>query len=99
MIQIAKRYSGEEGAKRLKEQGYPPEMVEEMKGAGTRTLKCRGGMGLTGVIGKYGLYRMANAMALLDVHVRKVASDQALGARTWSNYRWHGDQAPGRPFV
>src|SRR3989337_1683517 len=46
MIQIAKRYSGEEGAKRLKEQGHPPEMVEELKGAGTRTLKCRGGMGL-----------------------------------------------------
>jgi len=99
MIQIAKRYSGEEGAKRLKEQGYPPEMVEEMKGAGTRTLKCRGGMGLTGVIGKYGLYRFSNMLALLDAHVRGVGPEKALGGRNWSNYTWHGDQAPGQPFV
>ena len=27
-------------------QGYPPEMIEDMGGAGTRTIKMRGGMGL-----------------------------------------------------
>ena len=30
-------------------QGYPPEMIEDMGGAGTRTIKMRGGMGLLGV--------------------------------------------------
>jgi len=98
MIQIARRYSGEEGVRRLREQGYPEEMIRETHGAGTRTFKCRGGMGLLGVIGKYGMYRFANTLALLDVHVRGVGPDQALGGRTWSNYTWHGDQAPGHPY-
>lgn len=99
MIAIARRYSGEAGQALLLEQGYPPEMVEATGGAGTRTFKCRGGMGLLGVIGKYGMYRFANMLALLDEKVRGVAPDQALGGRTWSNYTWHGDQAPGHPFV
>ncbi len=43
----------------------------QSKGAGTRTFKLRGGMGLLGVMGKYGMYRNSNMMALLDVHVRK----------------------------
>jgi nitrate reductase alpha subunit len=98
-IAIARRYSGEAGAKRLLAQGYPPEMVEAMHGAGVRTFKFRGGMGLLGVIGKYGLWRAANMMALLDAHVRGVGPNEALGARKWSNYTWHGDQAPGMPFV
>ncbi|MFQ5883299.1 MAG: nitrate oxidoreductase subunit alpha, partial [Candidatus Methylomirabilales bacterium] len=63
MIHIAKRYSGEEGARRLREQGYPEEMIQQMHGAGTRTFKCRGGMGLLGVIGKYGMYRFSNTLA------------------------------------
>ena len=99
MIAIAKRYSGEEGAERLRAQGYPQEMIDAMGGAGTRTFKCRGGMGLLGVIGKYGMYRFANMLALLDVHVRGVGKEEARGGRTWSNYTWHGDQAPGHPFV
>jgi hypothetical protein len=44
----------------LRQQGYPEEMIEAMGGAGTRTFKCRGGMGLLGVIGKYGMYRFSN---------------------------------------
>ncbi|MCP5522307.1 MAG: molybdopterin-dependent oxidoreductase [Verrucomicrobiales bacterium] len=96
---IASRYSGEEGAQRLAEQGYPPEMIEDMGGAGTRTMKCRGGMGLLGVMGKYGMYRLSNSLALLDVQVRGVGEDQARGGRNWSNYTWHGDQAPGQPWV
>ncbi|GIW13975.1 MAG: molybdopterin oxidoreductase [Tepidiforma sp.] len=96
---VARRYSGEEGKRILLEEGYQPEMVEEMGGAGTRTFKLRGGMGLLGVLGKYGMYRMSNMMALLDVHVRGVPPEQARGGRNWSNYTWHGDQAPGTPFV
>jgi nitrate reductase alpha subunit len=55
---IARTYSGDDGAKRLAEQGYPKEMIEDMGGAGTRTIKMRGGMGLLGVFGKYGMYRL-----------------------------------------
>src|SRR4030067_1638334 len=38
-------------------------------------------------------------MALLDSHVSTTDPDDALGGRNWSNYTWHGDQAPGHPFV
>jgi nitrate reductase / nitrite oxidoreductase, alpha subunit len=99
MQAIAERYSGPEGAKLLAEQGYPPEMIEAMEGAGTRTIKMRGGMGLLGTIGKYGMYRLCNSLALLDSHVRGVGPDKALGGRSWSNYTWHGDQAPGHPWI
>lgn len=99
MIHIARKYSGEEGKKRLLDQGYQPEMLEHWEGAGTRLFKCRGGMGLLGVIGKYGMYRFCNSLALLDAKVRKVGPEKAKGGRVWSNYTWHGDQAPGHPFV
>ncbi len=99
LIAIARRYSGEEGKKILLAEGYQPEMVEAMEGAGTRTMKFRGGMGLLGVMGKYGMYRNSNSMALLDVFVRNVKHEDAKGGRNWSNYTWHGDQAPGTPFV
>ena len=96
---ISRRYSGEDGARILAEQGYPPEMIQEMGGAGTRTIKCRGGMGLLGVLGKYGMYRLCNSLALLDVHVRGVKPADSRAGRNWSNYTWHGDQAPGHPWV
>ncbi|MBI2165051.1 MAG: molybdopterin-dependent oxidoreductase [Chloroflexi bacterium] len=99
MIALAKTYSGPQGAARLASDGYQPEMIAETLGAGTRTFKLRGGMGLTGVIGKYGMYRFSNMLALLDSQVRGVEADKALGGRNWSNYTWHGDQAPGMPFV
>ncbi|GFO82623.1 MAG: molybdopterin oxidoreductase [Methyloceanibacter sp.] len=98
-VAIGKRYSGEQGAELLRKQGYPEEMIAETRGAGTRTFKMRGGMGLLGVIGKYGLYRLNNSMALLDAHIRKVDKDKALAGRNWSNYTWHGDQTPGAPWV
>ena len=79
--------------------GYQPEMVEEMGGAGTRTVKMRGGMGFLGVIGKYGMYRLNNSLALLDAKVRGVGADKARAGRNFSNYTWHGDQAPGHPWV
>jgi len=99
LVAIARTYSGDEGRQRLEAEGYPPEMLDAMGGAGTRTLKFRGGMGLLGVIGKYGMYRFANMMALLDDGIRGVGHDVAKGGRLWSNYTWHGDQAPGMPFV
>lgn len=99
LIAIARTYSGEEGRRRLEADGYTPEMLDAMGGAGTRCLKFRGGMGLLGVIGKYGMYRFANMMALLDANIRGVGPDKVKGARLWSNYTWHGDQAPGFPFV
>ena len=99
LINVAESYSGEEGAQRLLDEGFQPEMVEETGGAGTRTMKFRGGMGLLGVLGKYGMYRLSNTMALLDTHVRGTGPDDALAGRNWSNYTWHGDQAPGHPFV
>ena len=99
LINVAETYSGDEGAQRLLDEGYQPEMVDEARGAGTRTMKLRGGMGLLGTIGKYGMYRMGNTLALLDTHVRGTGPEDALAARSWSNYTWHGDQAPGHPFV
>jgi len=99
LVAIAKTYSGDEGRRRLEADGYEPEMIEAMGGAGTRTLKFRGGMGLLGVIGKYGMYRFSNMMALLDAEIRGVGHADARGGRLWSNYTWHGDQAPGMPFV
>ena len=98
-VAIAQTYSGDQGRKRLESDGYEPEMIEACHGAGTRTFKLRGGMGLLGVMGKYGIYRWANMLALLDDKIRKVGPDKALGGRLWSNYTWHGDQAPGHPFV
>ncbi|MDL1874302.1 nitrate oxidoreductase subunit alpha, partial [Cytophagia bacterium CHB2] len=99
LVAISTRYSGEEGKKRLLDQGYQPEMVEATHGAGTRCVKMRGGMGLLGVMGKYGMYRLNNSLALLDAKIRGVGHDKALAGRNWSNYTWHGDQAPGHPWV
>ena len=99
LINISKTYSGNVGKKRLLEQGYPEEMLTHWNGAGTRTIKLRGGMGLLGVIGKYGAYRFSNMLALVDHHVRGVGQKDAKAGRNWSNYTWHGDQAPGFPFV
>ena len=100
MIIIATRYSGEAGARRLREQGYAPEMIEMMKGAGTRTFKHRAGMPVLGIIGKMGNTRMNGGVnALLDTWIRKVGPDQAQGGRYWSNYTWHGDQNPAASLV
>lgn len=45
------------------------------------------------------MYRLANAMALLDAAIRKVDPDKALGARGFDNYSWHTDLPPGHPMV
>ena len=96
---IAETYSGEAGMKRLEAQHYDPETIKATQGAGVQTIKLRGGMPLLGVTRVFGMYRMANTLALLDAHVRKVGPDQALGCRGFDNYSWHTDLPPGHPMV
>jgi nitrate reductase alpha subunit len=96
---IAETYSGEEGQARLRAQHYDEETIKTVQGAGTQVIKLRGGMPLLGITRVFGFYRMANSLALLDAHVRKVSPDQALGSRGFDNYSWHTDLPPGHPMV
>ena len=99
MIIIATRYSGEAGARRLREQGYAPEMIEMMKGAGVRCFKHRAGMPVLGIIGKMMNTRFnGGVLPLLDSWIRKVDADRAQGGKYYSNYTWHGDQDPSQPW-
>jgi nitrate reductase alpha subunit len=99
LVNIAATYSGEEGQGRLRAQQYDQETIRATQGAGTQVLKLRGGMPLLGVTRVFGLYRMANSLALLDAHIRGVGPDQALGSRGFDNYSWHTDLPPGHPMV
>ncbi len=99
MIDIAKTYGGSEGAALLQKQGYDAAMIERMKGAGTQAMKFRGGMPLLGAIKLFGLYRMANSMALLDSYTRKIEPKDAVGGVGYDNYAWHTDLPPGHPMV
>ena len=100
LIAIARTYSGAEGRRRLIEKdGYPEDMLEYWEEAGTRVMKLGSSLPLHGIIGKFGTFRMANLLGLLDAHVRGVGPDKAKGGREWSEYTWRGDQAPGQPFV
>ena len=96
---IAETYSGAEGARRLTDQHYDPVTIESIEGAGVRTMKFRGGMPLLGITRVFGMYRLANSMALLDAKVRGVGPDKALGAKGFDNYSWHTDLPPGHPMV
>jgi nitrate reductase alpha subunit len=97
---IAKTYSGDAGRRRLIEKdGYEPEMLEHWLEAGVRTMKFGSSLPVHGVAGKFGLFRFANVLALLDADVRGVGPGEALAASDWSEYTWRGDQAPGFPFV
>jgi len=96
---IASTYSGEDGAARLREQGYAEEMIQAMGGAGTQAMKFRGGMPLLGMTRVFGMYRMANSIALLDAQLRGVGPDEARGGRGFDNYSWHTDLPPGHPMV
>ncbi len=99
LIAIAKTYSGEEGQRRLLADGYDPLMLTHWKGAGTRVMKFGSNLPLHGLVGKFGIYRFANMLSLLDHHVRGVPKEQALAARDWNEYTWRGDQAPGTPYA
>ncbi|MBL8138837.1 MAG: molybdopterin-dependent oxidoreductase [Acidobacteria bacterium] len=96
---IAETYSGEAGMARLRAQHYDEETIKATQGAGVQTIKLRGGMPLLGITRVFGMYRMANTLALLDAHVRKVGPDRALGSRGFDNYSWHTDLPPGHPMV
>ena len=99
LLDISKAYNGDEGKKRLLAQGFDPLMVEATKGAGMQTLKFRGGMPALGMTRIFSLYRLANAMALVDDKVRGSGADAAVGGRGWDNYSWHTDLPPGHPMV
>ncbi|MEX0704363.1 MAG: molybdopterin-dependent oxidoreductase [Planctomycetales bacterium] len=96
---IAATYSDTEGAARLRQDGYEERMIDKVQGAGTRTIKIGSNLPVHGIVGKFGIYRFANMLGLLDHHVRGVAPEEARGAREWNEYTWRGDQAPGHPFV
>ncbi len=99
MEHLARYYSGDQGAGRLTAQGYHESMVKACQGAGTRTLKFRGGMPVLGAIKLFGQYRQANSMALLDAYVRGVPKNKAKGGVGLDNYSWHTDLPPGHPMV
>jgi nitrate reductase alpha subunit len=96
---IAETYSGDAGKQRLTRQHYDPVCVEATQGAGVQTMKFRGGMPLLGITRVFGMYRLANAMALLDAKVRNLGPDKAMGAKGFDNYSWHTDLPPGHPMV
>jgi nitrate reductase alpha subunit len=99
LFNIAKTYSGTKGQRLLKMQGYDPDTIEATQEAGTQVLKFRGGMPLLGITRVFGMYRLANSLALLDSHIREVDSQKALGARGFDNYTFHTDLPPGHPMV
>lgn len=99
LLDIARTYSGDEGKKRLLAQGYDPDMVEQVGGAGTRVMKFRGGMAKQGAVRIFGAFRFANSMALVDAKVRGVTPEEAKGAGTWDSYSFHTDLPPGHPMV
>jgi nitrate reductase alpha subunit len=97
---ISRTYSGAEGKARLVKDGYDEIMIDQVEGAGTRTIKVGSNLPIHGIIGKFGIYRLANLLGLLDYHVRKLDDPKkARGGRDWNEYTWRGDQAPGQPFV
>ncbi|MFI5456382.1 MAG: molybdopterin-dependent oxidoreductase [Isosphaerales bacterium] len=96
---VARTYSGDAGRARLVKDGYDPLMIDQVHGAGTRSIKVGSNLPIHGVIGKFGIYRFANLLGLLDHHIRGVPPEQARGARDWNEYTWRGDQAPGHPYV
>jgi nitrate reductase alpha subunit len=61
---VAQTYTGEEGQKKLLEQHYDVSAIKATQGAGTQVLKFRGGMPLFGITRVFGMYRLANSMAL-----------------------------------
>jgi nitrate reductase alpha subunit len=96
---VSSTYSGDAGADRLKRDGYEQLMIDQVQGAGTRTIKIGSNLPIHGLVGKFGIYRLGNLLGLVDHHVRRVPPEQARGARDWNEYTWRGDQAPGHPFV
>ncbi|MCA9450988.1 MAG: molybdopterin-dependent oxidoreductase, partial [Candidatus Omnitrophica bacterium] len=83
----------------MQQDGYEQRMIDKVEGAGTRVVKMGSNLPIHGLVGKFGIYRFATMLGLLDHHVRGVPAEKAHGAREWNEYTWRGDQAPGHPFV
>ena len=96
---IAETYTGDAGKEKLKQQHYDEATIEATQGVGTQVMKFRGGMPLLGMTRVFGMYRMANSMALLDSKIRGVGPDQAMGGKGFDNYSWHTDLPPGHTMV
>ncbi len=90
LVNIVETYNGDEGADRLTRQGYDPAMVDQVDGAGVRTLKYRGGMPFDAPFRLAASYRMAQTMALLDAETRGVSPDEAHGRASVSSRWFHG---------
>ena len=99
LVNIAETYTGDAGTKRLEAQHYDPATIATVNGVGTQVMKFRGGMPLLGMTRVFGMYRLANSMALLDAKIRGVGADKAVGGRGFDNYSWHTDLPPGHPMV
>ncbi|MFQ5952567.1 MAG: molybdopterin-dependent oxidoreductase [Candidatus Omnitrophota bacterium] len=101
LINITETYTGEKGQNLLRAQNYyDPASIDKTQGAGTQVLKFRGGMPLLGITRVFGMYRLANSMALLDEKLRpEVSPGERLGARGWDNYTFHTDLPPGHPMA
>lgn len=56
-------------------------------------------MPLLGITRVFGMYRLANSMALLDSYIRGVGADEAGGARGFDNHSFHTDLPPGHPML
>jgi nitrate reductase alpha subunit len=99
LVAIARTYSGNEGVSRLTMDGYEQRMIDKVAGAGTRVIKMGSNLPIHGLVGKFGIYRFANMLGLVDHHVRGVPPEKSHAAREWNEYTWRGDQAPGHPYV
>src|SRR3989442_5321210 len=74
-IKIAERYSGEAGARGLREQGDPPGMIETIEGAGGRAVKYPPGLAPLGLhrqneVGPLVHFNLADVLA----YIRKLVT-------------------------
>src|SRR3990172_316201 len=99
LLNTMNKYRGEEGARRLIEQGYPGEMIEAMHGSGGQVVKIRPGLSIHGALRIQALKRFSNMLALHDEEEAKKHNRQPYGARSWSSYDWHGDLPPRHPLA
>ncbi len=103
LVNLATTYNGESGAELLRRQDYDPATIErwtnEDQMAGTRLIKCRGGMPLLSSFRLLGWYRFGNMLSLMDSHIRNVDAGNAKGSVGFDNYSWHTDLPPGHTMV
>ena len=88
LIAISRTYSGDDGVTRLQQDGYEQRMIDKVEGAGTRVVKVGSNLPIHGIVGKFGIYRFANLLGLVDHHVRGVPPEEA-------RERANGTNTPG----